>query len=536
MKTSVKTILLLIICLFPYVSINGYEHEVTLIKAGKLSSEMKKKDPSLHIQKLKINGPINGTDLLFLKSSFSSSLVELDLTDATIVPGGKSYYETHIDGKKMKFKVTKEDALEMYSLSDFSFLKILYLPQNLKELEIAALKNCNSLEEIHFTGHYPPLNVSGLIHKSSKKTENEFLLNEINLSLNLPMIDSKSPICNKIIVPGDCYHEYTHALPIYCKKIICKDYAPSEYTINLSHDLKEYFEGGYEFVKRLTLIGKLTTSALKEIKKLPNLEYLNLGVTIIEDSNISKQMEKYLSSLVPKSQDLIDLEYKLKIAKEESQRFWVKKVNPIESKVLYLTGKLKTIDEERISKKKKMEDKQFERALISALIGISADDLQDKRNRGEIGEMEYSLNSMFLSTMDDELKKEMKGLDITNDEDFVKIKQSMYKELAICKDSLNKVQKEFEIFNEPLKKLESEINPITDKWKQDRTNMKKYINESSNIPTKFISKMDLPNLKTIILPKNTAIIASSAFYGYTSDLEVIINRDHIKIADKIIGM
>lgn len=534
MKTSIKIVLLFILCIFPCVSINAYKYEVNLTKAGKLSSEMKKKDSPAYIEELKINGPINGTDLLFLKSStLSLSLVELDLTDATIVPGGKSYHETRVDGKKMKFKVTKENALEMYSLSDFSSLKILYLPQNLKELETAALKNCNSLEEIHFTGNYPPHNIQGIIKKSSNINRSG-----IYVDLSLQNKTDSPPICKKIVVPENFYHTYVNRLPSNLKNIIHKDNAPSEYTIALSnsHDVKNDFEGGYEFVHRLTLIGELKASDLDEIKKLPNLEYLNLEEAIIRDSDIHKQLEKHLSTLVPKSQYLLDLETKLKTEKEKSNKYWAKNVNPIESKVIFLSNRIKTLDQERTNKKKELEEKQFERALLSALIGISADNLKDKRNRGEVGEMEYSLNSMFLSAMDNELKKEMKGLDITNDEDFAKIKQAMYKELAICNDSLNKVHKKFEIFNEPLKKLESEINPIAYKWEQDRANMKKYINESSNIPTGFLSKMDLPNLRTIVLPKNTAIVAPYAFYGYTSDLEIIINKGHIKVADNIIGI
>jgi len=531
MKTLIKIAVFYILCIFPYVSINAYKYEVSLTKAGKLSAEMKKKDFPPCVEKLKINGPINGTDLLFLKSSpLSLSLVELDLTDAIIVPGGKSYYETRVDGKNMKFKVTKENALEMYSLSDLSFLKILYLPQNLKELEIAALKNCKSLEEIHFTGNYPPHNIQGVAKNSSN-------INRTGIYVNLSRHDSP-PICKKIVVPENLYNIYVNRLPNNFQSIIYKDNAPSEYTINLSnsHDLKNDFEGGYEFVKNLTLIGELKSSDLDEIRKLSNLEYLNLERTIVKDTNMHRQMEVYLSKLVPKSQHLNDLETKLKIEKEKSNKYWAKNVNPIKNKVLLLSKQLNTIDQERISKKKELEEKQFERALLSALIGISADNLKDKRKRGEVGDMEYSLNSMFLSSMDDELKKEMKGLDITNDEDFAKIKQAMNKELAICNDSLNKVQKEFEIFNEPLKKLELDINPIVANWKQDRANMKKYINESSNIPTGFLSKHDLPYLKTIVLPKNTAIIAPHALYGYTSDLEIIINKEHIKVADNIIGI
>ncbi len=92
-----SSILLLLLCC---VVASAQQVEVTLTAAGTLSEKIAT-DQKYVITSLKVSGPINGTDVRYLREmagqnyegySTSGKLAELDLTDANIVEGGDYYY------------------------------------------------------------------------------------------------------------------------------------------------------------------------------------------------------------------------------------------------------------------------------------------------------------------------------------------------------------------------------------------------------------------------------------------------------------
>jgi hypothetical protein len=73
------------------------ERTVSLDKAGTLSNFISKEE-KFSIAKLTITGQLNGTDFILIREMASSpdgQLATLDLTDAKIVKGGKSYYDNY---------------------------------------------------------------------------------------------------------------------------------------------------------------------------------------------------------------------------------------------------------------------------------------------------------------------------------------------------------------------------------------------------------------------------------------------------------
>ena len=82
--------------------VSAQQVEVTLTEAGTLSEKMAS-DQKYSITSLKVSGPINGTDIVYLcemagrdaeQNSTDGQLVDLDLTDANIVEGGDCYFQS----------------------------------------------------------------------------------------------------------------------------------------------------------------------------------------------------------------------------------------------------------------------------------------------------------------------------------------------------------------------------------------------------------------------------------------------------------
>ena len=249
--------------------------EINLKKAGKLGSELKKVN---NFANLKISGPLNGSDFVKLKELCYSNLEILDLTDAQIIPGGKTVNTIG----KLKYKIFKENVLCNYSLSGFKYLEVLVLPQNIEGIDELAFANSPNISEIYFTDLNPSLHLT--VHKSA---------------LN----------CKKILVPGERYYTYKQFLPgTYTKKIFKSD-APSEYNINVSpnHRLLGELEGGFDFVKNLTISGELNAVDLEVLKQLCNLEILDLSGATIYDGRLVKDIDDYVDILVPKSEEFLDV-------------------------------------------------------------------------------------------------------------------------------------------------------------------------------------------------------------------------------------
>lgn len=113
------------------VDLDGTMHEVTksgsgmetvsMTEAGTLSDLL-----SPQTIKAKISGPINGTDIKYLRRLVAEeNLQSIDLLEATIVSGGDAYYETY---------TTSDDDMGAYSFYNHRGLVSLTLPQTITSI------------------------------------------------------------------------------------------------------------------------------------------------------------------------------------------------------------------------------------------------------------------------------------------------------------------------------------------------------------------------------------------------------------------
>ena len=89
------------------------------------------------VYSLKVNGEINGTDVLVIRKM--KNLKMLDLKDATIVNGGTSYYKEY---------VTSENTIGSYFFANKEEVISIILPQNIETIEDHAFVFCKSLRAI----------------------------------------------------------------------------------------------------------------------------------------------------------------------------------------------------------------------------------------------------------------------------------------------------------------------------------------------------------------------------------------------------
>lgn len=113
------------------VDLDGTMHEVaksgsgvetiSMTEAGTLSDHL-----SAQAVKAKISGPINGTDIKYLRQLVAAgNLQSIDLSEATIVSGGDAYYETY---------TTSDDDMGAYSFYNHRGLVSLTLPQTITSI------------------------------------------------------------------------------------------------------------------------------------------------------------------------------------------------------------------------------------------------------------------------------------------------------------------------------------------------------------------------------------------------------------------
>lgn len=123
------------------------EKTIALEKAGTLPVEIGTKD-MYNIKSLKLTGPLNGTDVLFLrkmagidenKNQTDGILAELDLSEANIVAGGQVYCDDLI---------TENDIIGIYMFAECSSLQKVILPNNITKIDFEAFMRCENLKYI----------------------------------------------------------------------------------------------------------------------------------------------------------------------------------------------------------------------------------------------------------------------------------------------------------------------------------------------------------------------------------------------------
>ena len=128
------------------VTQQGETLEVTAKTAGTLEQLV----PNYReIQTLKINGPLNGTDIVFLRSMLKDyKLTSLDLAGASIVEGGSSYYSYYDVGGPVKL-YTSNNRISNRMFYECSNLVKIILPDNTEEIGEWAFGSCTSLSEVN---------------------------------------------------------------------------------------------------------------------------------------------------------------------------------------------------------------------------------------------------------------------------------------------------------------------------------------------------------------------------------------------------
>ena len=133
------------------------ETAVELQTAGSLSTVLTTTDEAV-----KISGPINGSDVLFLRSLIDDNKVHsLDLSDASIVSGGSAYYEDYVTddgvlGKYMFYSCANLQYVKLpasvTSVPERAFshsgLKKIEIPSNITSLGFDAFAYCKSLDTV----------------------------------------------------------------------------------------------------------------------------------------------------------------------------------------------------------------------------------------------------------------------------------------------------------------------------------------------------------------------------------------------------
>lgn len=105
--------------------------QIKYSKAGNLSKHLI--DQQQTLTSLKITGPLNGTDIKFLRTLTSSyQLATLDLSDATIVSGGGSYYSSY---------TTQNNIFPKYAFYNCSILTNISLPKTVITIGEGAFKD-----------------------------------------------------------------------------------------------------------------------------------------------------------------------------------------------------------------------------------------------------------------------------------------------------------------------------------------------------------------------------------------------------------
>ncbi len=147
-----RTSLLLLFVLCSMVS--AAQVEVTLTTAGTLSEKIGD-DQKLTITNLKVSGPINGTDVKYLREmagqdaenkSTNGLLADLDLTDANIVEGGESYYSNSVNTNK-KYYYTASNVIGNAMFISCN-LKSIKLPNSVTSIGNGAFYGCSGLTSI----------------------------------------------------------------------------------------------------------------------------------------------------------------------------------------------------------------------------------------------------------------------------------------------------------------------------------------------------------------------------------------------------
>ena len=133
---------------------NAQQKSVTLTQAGTLSSQITAEE-KFNITELSVAGPINGTDILFIRqmagtnseanTSTNGKLTHLNLQAANLVSGGDSYYFVKKGTAKKGYGVSENNLVDHYMFSGCEKLVEVKLPASTQKINNYAFFGCKSL-------------------------------------------------------------------------------------------------------------------------------------------------------------------------------------------------------------------------------------------------------------------------------------------------------------------------------------------------------------------------------------------------------
>lgn len=520
---------------FCFLYAQAEECNVT-IKAGKLKSALKGKE---NVTKLTISGKMNGSDLLCIRELYS--LRELDLTNAIIVPGGKVYLEKQDYSGKKKYKVTEADVLPDFVFLGKSNLRKIILPNQLVKVGRNALVTNNPNLVVQFTSQEPPRIEAQYINNGTEEEEKStsntndvddilgsVSSNEMAKYFGIESSKKENPnqVCAKIIVPGNSYLAYKAELNEHIYKSLVKDYAPSEYTISLllNTRLSNKLEGGYNFVKRLTLRGDLDIDNLKFISQLKNLHYLNLREAEIKDGKFTAWLYRATKRDVGELLNFID-KYatpSTAIIMNDTICYYSilnKILSSVDTSILNLAEKrrvlllslqeLQSQKDDLAEAKKKAEKQAAQNALLYGLLGMSDEVLDKQYEHYEISTIDYMSNKMFGDALKEELEKELQKADLSDPNVYARVSKEIDKGIAT--------------YEQQIKELEIQMKPTEEIIEKQLNDFYNAVSNGSIIPSYAFE--DLWKLQTVILPGNTVLIGDHAFMNCSESLEVEVNAN-----------
>lgn len=232
---------MLIIALTLICSASFAQKMVTLTKAGELSKHITTAE-KYKLTSLTVSGPINGTDVLFLREmagrdvdgmSTDGQLTTLDLSDANIVAGGANYYKVKRGLSTKYYNNAEDDVVGFYMFANCGNLTSVKLPKTAKKIELYAFNNCKALkecmlpEQLTEVGSYAftstalteinfPSTLNHLNDKSFNKCSNlktiRFTSSKVPDFDNEPFADC--PNIEKVFVPESLVEDYEEQLDL----------------------------------------------------------------------------------------------------------------------------------------------------------------------------------------------------------------------------------------------------------------------------------------------------------------------------------
>ena len=175
---------------------------VTVTTAGEFSTTYN--DSALQARtetKLKISGPLNGTDIQRIKNAMTVNFTELNLSNAKIVGEG-----SYVFGGR--HYAMREDTLASHIFSGINKLQYIYLPSSLKAIEDNALAGCSNLSKIEIPSSVFSIGNSAFYSCSLADgiTLNEGLLNIGNSAFSNTKLTSFVLPQSVISIGKNCFH------------------------------------------------------------------------------------------------------------------------------------------------------------------------------------------------------------------------------------------------------------------------------------------------------------------------------------------